>query len=251
MIKAIIIDDESKARQLLEAMLADCDTEIEVLAQCADLPSGVKAIKKFAPDLVFLDIEMPVYSGLELLDFFNEEEINFSVIFITAYSQYALQAFRFSAVDYLLKPININLLQEALERFRKKTQKDNKNLLALKQNISTQSKNKKIGLPQSHGIRFVESHEILFVKGERAYSEIYLTSGEKILVSRHLKQIGETFEGIDYLVRCQKSYIVNTNHITAYCKQDGGYLLVADKHQVSVSANKVEEILALISKQKD
>ena len=115
----IIIDDESMARKLLHAMLQSYCPELEVVAECADLPSGVKAIKKFGPKLVFLDIEMPGYSGLELLDFFDEDELTFDVIFITAYNEYAIRAFKVNSVDYLLKPIDKNDLINALEKFRK------------------------------------------------------------------------------------------------------------------------------------
>ncbi len=243
--KVLIIDDEAKARKLLKAMIYDCDENIEIVADCDDLPSGIKAIKKFAPDLIFLDIEMPAYSGLELMDFFNEDEVNFSVIFTTAYSQYALQAFRFSAIDYLLKPLNINLLKEAIERFKRKNAKETQNLFALKHNLEN-SKTKKIGIPQANGIRFVSTNDILFAKGEGAYTEIYLLNEEKILISRNLKYLEDLLEGVDVLVRCQKSYIVNTNFITAYIKQDGGYLLVADKHHVSISTDKIDQILSLI-----
>src|SRR5947207_6775824 len=103
MIKAIIIDDEVRARSLLGKMLKEYCADIEVIADCEDLPNGVKAIRKHKPDLVFLDIEMPGHSGLELLDFFDENEIGFSIILVTAYNSYAIQEFKFSSVDYLLK----------------------------------------------------------------------------------------------------------------------------------------------------
>jgi two-component system LytT family response regulator len=114
--KAIIVDDENKARQLLRAMLSDLCPNVEVVADCDDLPNGVKAIKRHSPDLVFLDIEMPGHSGLELLDFFNDDEVNFNIIFTTAYDHYAIQAFKLSAVDYLLKPLSPKDLVEAVER---------------------------------------------------------------------------------------------------------------------------------------
>src|SRR5688572_5125066 len=124
MYSCVIIDDENKARVLLRAMLERYAPDLNILADCNDLPTGVKAIKKLKPDLVFLDIEMPGYSGLELLDFFDEEELNFDVIFTTAYNEYAVQAFRFSAIDYLLKPLQPQQLQDAVERFIKKTERE-------------------------------------------------------------------------------------------------------------------------------
>ena len=106
MIKAIIIDDETQGRKLLQALIISHCPQIQVLEECADLPNGVKAIRKHKPDLIFLDIEMPQHSGLDILDFFYEKDIHFGIIFTTAYNEYAVKAFKLSAVDYLLKPIS-------------------------------------------------------------------------------------------------------------------------------------------------
>ena len=111
--KAIVIDDEKRARTLLKGMIDELSLGVQVVELCEDLPDGVKAIRKHKPDLIFLDIEMPGHSGLELLDFFDEQEINFSIIFTTAYNQYAVQAFKLSAIDYLLKPIAVNELEDS------------------------------------------------------------------------------------------------------------------------------------------
>src|SRR5688572_32935140 len=137
MYSCVIIDDENKARVLLRAMLERYAPDLNILADCNDLPTGVKAIKKLKPDLVFLDIEMPGYSGLELLDFFDEDELTFDVIFITAYIEYAIQAFRFSAIDYLLKPLQQQQLIDAVERLVMKSEKQRTNLLeASKSNLN-------------------------------------------------------------------------------------------------------------------
>jgi two-component system, LytTR family, response regulator len=242
--KVIIIDDESRARMLLKVMLSECDPTLEIVADCDDLLSGVKAIQKLKPDLVFLDIEMPNHSGLELMDFFDENEITFKVIFTTAYSQYAIQAFKFSAIDYLLKPLNMELLKEAVERFHQKHEKDSLNLMALKHNL--QNKSKKLALPQANGIRFINSDHIVYARGEGAYTELILQGGEKLLVSRNLKFIETLVEGLDFLFRCHKSYIVNTNFVSSYIKQDGGYLRMTDNSEIGISADKVELLLSKI-----
>ncbi|MBO0934390.1 LytR/AlgR family response regulator transcription factor [Fibrella aquatilis] len=239
----LIIDDEPKARQLLRAMLTDCAPDLTVVADCDDLPSGVKAIRKLKPDLVFLDIEMPGYSGLELMDFFEESEVDFFVIFTTAYSQYALQAFRFSAIDYLLKPLNINALTDAVERFRQKKDREAQHLSALRFNTESRQ-TKRIALPQANGIRFIDSNDVLYAKGEGAYTDIFLSSGEKLLISRNLKYLESLVEGIDNLLRCHKSYLINTQYISAYIRQDGGYLKLTNGHDVSVSPDKVASVLA-------
>jgi len=117
MIKAIIIEDETKAAELLGEMLKEIEPRIEVLDKCPDLPSAVKSIKKLSPDLVFLDVELPIYNGLQLLNFLNPEEINFKIIFTTASHQHAIQAFNMSAVDYVLKPIQFDKLKIAIQKF--------------------------------------------------------------------------------------------------------------------------------------
>lgn len=247
--KAIIIDDEPKARKLLAAMLSDFDSGLDIVAECEDLPAGVKAIHKYKPDLIFLDIEMPGHSGLEILDFFNEDEIDFSIIFTTAYSQYALQAFKISALDYLLKPINMDELREAVRRFHQRERREEEQWKALRQNIDP-GKPKKIGLPQSNGIKFVEADQIWYVKGEGAYSEVYCVDNEKLIISRNLKYIEDLLDGLPFMVRCQKSYIVNVHHIRAYIKSDGGYFLVGEqKHQVAVSSDRVDGILQMLQTQ--
>jgi two-component system LytT family response regulator len=139
MVKCIIIDDEPKARKLLEAIIQQYCPELTIEALCEDLPTGVKAIRKHHPQLVFLDIEMPGHSGLELMEFFNADEIDFSIIFTTAYNEYALQAFKLSAIDYLLKPIQHKELIESVDRFKKNQLiKQSQQIKVLQQNLNTQ-----------------------------------------------------------------------------------------------------------------
>jgi len=136
--KAILIDDEKRARISLSLLLEEYCSEIQIVADCENLAEGIKAIRKQQPDVVFLDIEMPGHSGLELLDFFNEDEITFDIIFTTAYNEYAIQAFKFSAIDYLLKPIAPEELIDAVNRLKKQKQK-RENFQLLKKNIEKEN----------------------------------------------------------------------------------------------------------------
>ncbi len=242
-LKAIIIEDEKMARTLLAGMLAEFCTDVEVLDSCPDLPSGIKSIRKHKPDIVFLDIEMPGYSGLEILDFFDENEIDFSIIFTTAYNQYAFQAFRLSAIDYLLKPIEPMDLEKAIERFKKNGAK--KNYQALRDNLNPHAA-QKLAVHTINSVKFVETDQILFLKAEGAYTEIMLTGGKVITASKGLKKYEEILKDNRSFFRCHKSYIVNLRHITEHIKSDGGYLLVAEKHEVSLSADKVNELYKLM-----
>ncbi|MBE9576533.1 LytR/AlgR family response regulator transcription factor [Flavobacterium proteolyticum] len=242
-INAIIIDDEVRARVSLQLLLEEYCPNIKVIEQCETLAEGIKAINKFKPNIVFLDIEMPAHSGLELFDFFNEEEIDFSVIFTTAYSQYAIKAFKFSAIDYLLKPIHPEELVEAVKRFEKiKSQ----NIKILKENLD-QNKLNKIAVPTGNSILFLETDQILYVKGEGSYCEIVLLNGEKIICSRYLKNFEDILSNYSNFLRVQKSYIANLNYVSVYNKSDGGNLEFNNKTCIPISLDKVDFIMEKIT----
>lgn len=241
-IKVIIIDDELGARNLLKGLLREFCKNVEVLEVCSDLPNGVKAIRKHKPQLIFLDIEMPGHSGLELLDFFNEDEIDFSIIFTTAYSDYAIKAFKLSALDYLLKPIEPGELEQAVERFSKKTKNEKAELAQQIESIKHPHSNK-IGIPTQHGVKFIDVNDVVFVKADNSYSEVITAKDEKLIVSRTLKNFEDVLKDWPSFVRVHKSYIVNTTYISDYIKSDGGYLILDNKHMVSISPDKVDTIL--------
>lgn len=244
-IKAIIIDDESMARSLLNAMLTNHCPEIEIVDECKDLASGVKSIHKNKPQLVFLDIEMPGHSGLELLDFFDEKEVDFSIIFTTAYNHYAIQAFKLSAVDYLLKPIEPEELENAIERYKKNT--DKKDYSVLKQNLSDTSP-LKIGLPTSNSIKFVNVDDIIYLKADGSYTHVFIKNGISVTVCKNLKYFEDILiSSPGQFFRCHKSYIVNISTISDWVKSDGGYLILSNGDQVSLSSEKSTELLTLLN----
>ncbi|UQA75637.1 LytTR family DNA-binding domain-containing protein [Sphingobacterium siyangense] len=238
MYKAIIIDDEEMARTLLQGMIEEYCPEIKVVDLCSDLPSGIKSIRKQRPDLIFLDIEMPRHSGLELLDFFDDNEINFDIIFVTAYDQYAIQAFKLSAIDYLLKPIDGDDLIQAVRSFENQRRRINYSLL--KDNLHGSLR--KIALSTAHSMLFVPLEEILFFKAEGSYTHVFLNSKNSILTSKNLKYYEEILSQDMHFYRCHKSYLININYLSAYIKSDGGYLKI-DQHTISVSADKIAFIL--------
>lgn len=243
MIRAIIVDDEVRARTLLGKMLKEYCADIEVVAECEDLPNGVKAIRKYKPDLVFLDIEMPGHSGLDLLDFFDEHEIGFSIIFITAYNNYAIQAFKLSAIDYLLKPVEPGDLENAVERYRRRNAKDRSSLITLKENLKEDGLDK-IAVPDSNSIKFLKLDDILYFKADNTYTDIFFADSKKLTISRTLKNIEDTLSSTQQFFRCHKSYIVNMKYLTDYVKSDGGYLMISSKHQIPVSPDRVQDLLS-------
>lgn len=222
--KAIIVDDEKRARMLLRSIFIDHFKDIEIIDDCADLPTAVKSIKKNQPDLVLLDIEMPGFSGLQLLEFFNEEEVNFSIIFITAYNEFAIQAFKLSAIDYILKPINIAQLSDAIDRFKKQKIRQAQLIEILRNNLKSHL-DRKIAIPNRDSINYIYAREVLYIKADGSYSIFHTIDGQKYTLSRNLKYVEQMIENIPFLKRCQKSFIVNTNEIKADNHANGTLLL--------------------------
>ena len=238
---AIILDDEKRARVSLSLLLQEYCPQVTIVAECENLPEGVKAIRKHQPDIVLLDIEMPGHSGLELLDFFDENEVNFSIIFTTAYNEYALKAFKFSAVDYLLKPIIPEELAEAVERVAKQKQRF-ENFRAFKENLQQETLTK-IAVPSGNTLLFLDTDKIMYIKGEGAYSEVFCSDGSKQLVSRNLKNFEDILCSDSRFLRIHKSYIVNFNFVVAFNKSDGGSIELENKAQIPVSPDKAQQIL--------
>ncbi|MFY0675382.1 MAG: response regulator transcription factor [Bacteroidia bacterium] len=239
--RAIIIDDEGKARRILEALIDQNCEDVDVVGVADDVPSGVKAINKEYPDVVFLDIEMPGYSGFQLLDFFDE--IDFDIIFTTAYSEHALKAFEVSAIDYLLKPIQIDQLVKAVNKVRaKKAAQINEKIDTLKENLKG-NKIAKIALPVADGLLFVKPEEILYLKAESSYTNIYLIENKTILVSKTLKEFEKLIDH-PHFMRIHRSYFVNLNHIKQYYKSEGGHIEMINGDIVYFSKDKKEEMLA-------
>ncbi len=242
MIKVIIIDDELLARNLLKGLLKEYCPDVTVIDDCVDLPNGVKAIRKHKPDLVFLDIEMPGHTGLELLDFFDEEDIDFHIVFTTAYNQYAIQAFKLSAIDYLLKPIEPAELEQAVEKYKKITNRNKLTYDVLKNNMSAYAA-KKIAVPEGNTIKFLELDSILYFRADSSYTEIHFTDGSKIIISRTLKNIEEALDEQHNFLRCHKSYLINMKYVTGYVKSDGGYIVMNEDTQIPLSPDKTQELM--------
>lgn len=242
--KAIIIDDENRARVTLKLLLEEFCPEVEIVAECENLSEGVKAIRRTKPDVIFLDIEMPGHSGLELLDFFNEDEIDFSIIFTTAYNEYAVRAFKLSALDYLLKPINPSDLVDAVTRANKIAGKQDR-YKVLKENIAKENMTK-IAIPSGTNLLFLDIVDIVYIKANGAYSEIVKKDGTMIMASKNLKTFEELLSQNYQFLRVHKSYIVNCEMIESLTKSDGGNLVLKNQHNIPFSTEKFEIVLERI-----
>jgi two-component system LytT family response regulator len=243
MLKGVIIDDELKSRESLQILLQDFCEDIEVCALCQNVSEGVAAINTCKPDVVFLDIQMQRETGFDLLSRF--EKIDFELIFTTAHSEFAIKAFKFSAIDYLLKPIDITELQAALEKVRKKKNHGiSERLEQLIHNLKPAATQKyKLALPTGDGLVFVKIDEILYCEAEGNYTQIHLVNGTKHLVSRTLKEYDDMLTDQDFF-RIHNSYLINLNMIKNYVRGEGGYVVMSNGKSLDVSRRKKESFLS-------
>ena len=233
---AIIIDDETRARRTLTLMLETFCPEVEVLGSFKSVPEGVLAINKLNPNIVFLDIEMPEYNGFELLGFFRE--VHFEIIFVTAYNQYALKAFEVSAVDYVLKPVDGDLLTKAVEKAIKRigTTEMQQRLDTLKTNTETELF-RKIALPVTEGLLFVEVDNIVHLEAEGAYTNIYLANGEHLFVSKRLKYFEDLLQTRKAFYRCHRSFLININYVNKLNRNEG-HLILDNQKAIPLSRDR-------------
>ena len=246
--KAIIIDDEKKARNLLRILIKENCPKITTLYEAANLLDGVTIIKKEEPSIVFLDIEMPQHSGLEILNFIEKDVVNFEIIFTTAYSEYAIQAFQLSAIDYLLKPVRPNQIKEAVAKaiaIMGKSEIHDK-LEALKESF-TKKTFQKIALPLGSSIKFMAFDSIILMQADGMYTQVHIATGETLLITKPLKHFVELLENQPTFYRPHRSYLINLSFIKEYVKTDGGYIVMDNDVSVSISREKKEEFLTIVT----
>lgn len=247
MYKAIIVEDEVHSRELLKNMVAMYCKDIIVAATAASVQEGVDAIKNQQPDLIFLDIEMQTGTGFDLLQQFPQA--NFDVIFTTAYDHYAVKAIKFSAVDYLLKPIDADELKEAMDKLiqKKKNNMGPAALQSLLNNLRTPPGGMQtITLATSEGLEFISLPDIIHIEANGPYSIFYLKQGRKIMVSKNLKEYEMLLADYHFL-RVHNSHIINTREVKKMLKTDGGYAIMSDGAQIIISPKKKEEFLKLVT----
>lgn len=243
-IKSVIIDDEKHGRENLSAVLSEYCSEVSVVGMANSVEDGAELIKKELPDLVFLDIEMPKANGFSLFEHFPNPE--FEVIFVTAYDNYAIKAIRFSAADYILKPINYKDLKVAVEKVVKRLslKEENSRIRELNRNL-LQPSNPRIGLPTADCIEFVEVQKIIHCKGEGNYTHIYFEDKKHLLVAKTLVEFEELLSGFNF-VRTHKSHLVNLKHVQAYLRVDGGALRLSNGDEVTISRRRREAVLEML-----
>jgi two-component system LytT family response regulator len=234
MINAVLIDDEKMVIDSLRMLLAEHCPDVDVSGMAASYEEGIRLVQEKKPDLVFLDIEMPYGSGFDLLEHFPDR--TFDVIFVTAHSHYAIRAFKFSAVDYILKPVDIQELVHAvnqIKRLRRFGPAMSRRYKVLEENLKSPVP-KRLALPSSSGLDFIDIEDILHIQAEGRYSRIFLCSGDSMLVTKNLGQFGKLL-GEDRFFRSHHSHLVSTGHVSKYLHRDGGVIVLSDGSQVPLA----------------
>lgn len=237
-IKSFIIDDEQLARKNLRFLLSNFIPEISNIGEYNSVKSAIKEIPVKKPELIFLDIQMPELNGFDLLEITGERD--FEIIFVTAHSEYGIEAVKAGALDYILKPVSIIELRSAIEKFKKKG-------LRNKNNVNDSDQDFNIKIPQPHGFILVDSREIIKLEAENNYTRVLTLKGEQFFVSKTIKDF-EILLDPDTFLRIHKSFIINLNFLKEFINIDGTYVLLKDDSKIPVSRRKVQDLKNAIHK---
>lgn len=244
-LKTILIDDEPRGISSLQRLLQINCPEVIVAGSCTNADEAAEMVKQLSPDLVFLDIAMPAKNGFELLK--ELKGISFEVIFVTAHNQFMIEAFHFSAIDYLLKPVEDNLLVDAVERARKRIEEKsgNKNIEALLHNLKQKQSPQKMRLciPSFKGFQVIEMDEILYAESSGNYTNLYFAGNKMVCTSKPLHEYEILLEDAGF-VRIHKSILVNLLHVKEYLRGEGGTVLLSNNSELEVSRRKKDILLS-------
>lgn len=244
---AILVDDEKNALEMLEWMLQKNCPEVEIIAMCDSPLDGLDKIKALKPDVIFLDIEMPQLNGFDLLERLGKHTSN--VIFTTAYNQFAIKAFKVCALDYLLKPVDPEDLKIAIQKVHNQKSKVSTEQLDMLLSYMKPEKprSKRIALTASDHLVFVETDKIIYCESDSNYTIFFLSDGQKIIVSKTLKDVEEILDGSDFF-RIHASYLINMKHVTKFTRGDGGYVVMSNNQHITVSRKKKDDFFDMFSK---
>jgi two-component system, LytTR family, response regulator len=247
MIRTVVIEDEEHSRKMLMEMLHEHCPQLNVVADADSVKTGLTAIAEQRPQLVFLDIELQSETSFEILE--RLPEINFELVFTTAFDHYALKAIKFCAIDYLLKPIDLKELQVAVAKADKRLNREylNKNLEVLVNNLKSGSQNNhRIALSTLESLLFVNVSDIVYCESSGPYTHFIFKHADKIITSKHLKEYEDLLSGYDFF-RIHKSYLVNLHEIKKYIRGDGGQLIMSNGDALSVSKQRKVGFLNIYS----
>ena len=240
MLKAIIVEDEASSRETLQNYLLQYCPKVTVLAACGDIKEGKLAIQQYDPDIVFLDIEMPYGNGFDLMT--SLDEIRFETIFVTAYSHYAIQAIQHSAANYILKPIDIDELINAVEKVAAGRHELNTTRILLENLKHLQNQDTKIVLPVMEGLEVIKARDIIHCEAHDNFTKFHLDNNDTRLICRTLKHYTEILEPLGFL-RVHKSHLINVEKVTKYTKGKIGYVQLSNGNELPVSPQKKEVLV--------
>lgn len=235
-IRAVIIDDDIKSIESLQLLINKYCPTFNVVGTAFNVEEGAYQIRLHQPDVVFLDVEMPDGSGFDLLKILKVRD--FDVVFITAHNKYAINAIKHSALDYLLKPFDLEEFLETVEKIKKNGKVKSANYDVLLENLN-HNVPKKLVIASSKGYEYIPVETIVRLESERSYARIFLTSGRKIMVSKCLNDY-QNMLSPDVFFRVHNSHLINLNHVVMYVRTDGGYVEMSDKSRIPVSRSKKE-----------
>lgn len=244
MLSAIVVDDEARGRRTLESMLEEYCPSVKVVALAEDVLSAVKAINTHKPDIVFLDIEMPNYSGFKLLELF--EEINFNVVFTTAYEQYAIRAFKVKASGYLLKPIDIDELVEIVKRIEEMRKTGTLIEAKTSQNPKPINNSNRIVFPAQSGMLYLNLDEITHLESEGRYTHIFLLDESKVLTTISMKECEKKLQH-DTFIRVHRSFIINLAYIKKYARGRDSFVQMENGARIDVGKNYKDDLVEAVS----
>ncbi|MCD6067318.1 MAG: hypothetical protein K0S33_2144 [Bacteroidetes bacterium] len=248
MIRAVIIEDEAQSRELLSALVTKNCEGVTVVDTASNVEAGIEIIRKHVPDLVFLDISMPDGTGFDLLG--KVADHKFEIIFTTATDKHALKAIKYSALDYMLKPIDVEELKAAVEKVKhKKTSAPGvENLAFLLQSLKQKNDNySKITLPTGNAYEIVNVPDIIRCEAEGSYTNFYMTGNKKIMVSASMKHYEDLLPENDF-IRIHHHHLINMNHVVRFLKVDGGYAIMSDGTQLEISRRKKDSFIERLNK---
>lgn len=251
-ITVLIVDDEKNVHAAMKELLLTHLPSVKIVGEAGSIPEAVREIHQHNPNLVFLDIEMPGYSGLQLLEFFNSKEITFDIIFVTAFNEYAIQAFKIAAFDYLLKPVDPVELKRSVERY-----KESKHIPRLEERVNllreAYTNNlvpSQLAVPSLNGIDFIRLENVILMEASGTYTKIVQTSGKPLVASKPLGEFETVLQNNAKYFRPHRSFIINTEFIKQLSSRDGDIILMQNEMQVPLSRYRKAEFEKLISNYK-